>query len=257
MGEGLQHQDGHSHLAAATVPNILSYDPAYAYEVALIVQDGIRRMYYDGESIFYYLTLGNENYPMEPMPEGCREGVLKGMYRFRPSALKGAKVKTKVHLLGSGALLREALKAQEALAEKYGVAADVWSVTSYGELYRDGHAVERWNLLHPDQPARVPHVTECLKSAPGVLVAASDYVKALPDSIDKWLPRPLHALGTDGFGRSDSRAALRDFFEVDARFVVLSALAALAREGQIEPAVVLQAMQSFNISPDKRNPATS
>jgi pyruvate dehydrogenase E1 component len=197
----------------------------------------------------------NEQYAMPPMPEGVRDGILKGMYRFR--ATRKPEAKLRAQLLGSGAILPEVIKAQELLEEKYGIGADVWSVTSYGELYRDGHAVERWNLLHPDQPARVPHVTECLKSAPGVLVAASDYVKALPDSIDKWLPRPLHALGTDGFGRSDSRAALRDFFEVDARFVVLSALAALAREGQIEPAVVLQAMQSFNISPDKRNPATS
>jgi pyruvate dehydrogenase E1 component len=254
-GEGLQHQDGNSQLLAYPVPNLVSYDPAFAYELAVIIQDGIRRMYVNQESIFYYLTVMNEQYAMPPMPEGVRDGILKGLYRFRATRKPDAKLRAQ--LFGSGAILPEVIKAQEMLEEKFGIGADVWSVTSYGELQRDGHAVDRWNMLHPAEPPRVPYVTHCLKDAPGVLVAASDYVKALPDSIDKWLPRRLHALGTDGFGRSEGRAALRDFFEVDARFVVLSTLAALTREGQLDSKVVADAMKTFNIDPEKKNPAVS
>ena len=176
----------------------------------------------------------NEQYAMPAMPEGAHDGILKGLYRFRATSLQGAKVRAQ--LFGSGAILPEVIKAQEILESTYGVGADVWSVTSYGELYREGHACERWNMLHPGQKPRVPYVTQCLKDAPGVLVAASDYVKALPDSIDRWLPRPLTALGTDGFGRSENRAGLRDFFEVDYRYVVVATLAALARDGKIAPA---------------------
>jgi pyruvate dehydrogenase E1 component len=254
-GEGLQHQDGNSQLLAYTVPNLVSYDPAFAYELAVIIQDGIRRMYHEQESIFYYLTVMNEQYAMPPMPEGVRDGILKGLYRFRATHRPEAKLRAQ--LFGSGAILPEVIKAQEILEEKYGIGADVWSVTSYSELYRDGHAAERWNMLHPAEPARVPYVTQCLKSAPGVVVAASDYLKALPDSIDQWLPRRLHALGTDGFGRSDSRTALRDFFEVDSRFVVVSTLAALSREGQLDASVVEQAMKTLNVNPEKPNPAVS
>jgi pyruvate dehydrogenase E1 component len=255
-GEGLQHQDGHSHLLSLAVPNLISYDPAYAYEIAVIVEDGIRRMYTNGESVFYYLTLMNENYEMPPMPEGAREGIIRGMYKLRPapSLKKGA---TRAQLLGSGAILNEVVKAQQILAEKYNVAADVWSVTSYQELYRDGHAAERWNRLHPTETARVPFVTQCLGKSDGVIVAASDYVKALPDAIDRWLPRRLTSLGTDGFGRSEGRAALREFFEVDARFVTLATLDALMRDGKIEASVVQQAIRDLDINPDKSNPAFS
>jgi pyruvate dehydrogenase E1 component len=254
-GEGLQHQDGNSHLLAYPVPNLVSYDPAFAYEMAVIIQDGIRRMYVEQESVFYYLTVMNEQYAMPEMPEGVRDGILKGLYRFRATGKPDAKLRAQ--LFGSGAILPEVIKAQDILESKYNVGADVWSVTSYGELYRDGHACERWNMLHPAKPARVPYVTQCLTKAPGVLVAASDYVKALPDSIDRWLPRPLATLGTDGFGRSESRAALRDFFEVDYRYIIVATLTALARDGMIDASVVAQAIQTHALNPEKANPATS
>jgi pyruvate dehydrogenase E1 component len=254
-GEGLQHQDGNSHLLAYPVPNLVSYDPAFAYEIAVIIEEGIRRMYVKQESIFYYLTVMNEQYAMPAMPEGSREGILKGMYRFRATAKPNAKLRAQ--LLGSGAILPEVIKAQEILESRYDVGADVWSVTSYSELYREGHACERWNMLHPGAEPAVPYVRKCLADAPGVLVAASDYVKALPDSIDRWLPRPLTALGTDGFGRSESRGGLREFFEVDFRYVIVATLAALAREGRIPPAVVEQAMKTHNVNAEKINPAVA
>jgi pyruvate dehydrogenase E1 component len=254
-GEGLQHQDGNSHLFALAYPNVAAYDPAFAFEIAVIIQDGIRRMYVEQESIFYYLTVMNEQYAMPPMPEGVHDGILKGMYRFRTTSKPKAKLRAQ--LFGSGAILPEVLKAQEILESKYDVGADVWSITSYTELYRDGHAAERWNMLHPGEPAHVPYVTQCLSEAPGVLVAASDYVKSLPDSIDRWLPRPLVALGTDGFGRSEGRASLREFFEVDYRYVILATLGALARDKKIDISVVQQAMKTHNINPEKSNPAVS
>jgi pyruvate dehydrogenase E1 component len=237
------------------VPNLISYDPAFAYEIAVIIEDGIRRMYTNGESIFYYITVMNEMYEMPPMPDGATEGILRGMYKVRTAPKKGAKIRAQ--LLGSGAILNEVLTAQEMLADRYKVAADVWSVTSYQELYRDGHAVERWNRTHPQETPRVPYVTQCLGKADGAIVAASDYVKALPDSIDRWLPRPLTSLGTDGFGRSENRASLRDFFEVDAKYIVVSALAALARDGALDAAVVDKAIKDLGINPDKPNPAVS
>jgi pyruvate dehydrogenase E1 component len=254
-GEGLQHQDGNSHLLAYPVPNVVAYDPAFAYEIAAIIKEGIRRMYVDQESIFYYLTVMNEQYQMPPMPEGAHDGILRGLYRF--SRTKRPESKARAQLFGSGAILPETIKAAEVLESKYHVGVDVWSVTSYGELYRDGHACERWNMLHPGQPARVPYVTRCLGDAPGVFVAASDYMKALPDSIDRWLPRPLMTLGTDGYGRSESRASLRDFFEVDHRYIVIATLSALAREGIVTTATVEQAIKTHHINPDKANPATS
>ena len=254
-GEGLQHQDGHSHLLSLAVPNLISYDPAFAYEIAVIIEDGIRRMYTEGESIFYYITVMNEMYEMPPMPEGAREGILRGMYRVRAAAKKPGQLRA--YLLGSGAILNEVLKAQRILAEQYTVAADVWSVTSYQELYRDGHAAERWNRVHPGEKPRVPYVTQCLGKAEGAIVAASDYVKALPDAIDRWLPRPLTSLGTDGFGRSENRTSLRDFFEVDAQYIVVSALAALARDGALDAAVVKKAIKDLGVNPDKPNPAIS
>jgi pyruvate dehydrogenase E1 component len=254
-GEGLQHQDGNSQLFALAYPNCVPYDPAFAYEIAVIIQDGIKRMYTDQESIFYYLTVMNEQYEMPAMPEGARDGILKGMYKFR--ATPTPRTKWRAQLFGSGAILPEVIKAQEVLGSQYNVGADVWSVTSYVQLYRDGHAVDRWNMLHAGETPRVPYITQCLKDAPGVFVAASDYVKALPDSIDRWLPRPITVLGTDGFGRSESRASLRDFFEVDHRYVVVATLAALARDGQLAPSVVEEAIKAHGVNPEKLNPAVS
>jgi pyruvate dehydrogenase E1 component len=253
-GEGLQHQDGNSHLLAYPVPNVIAYDPAFAYELAVIIEEGLRRMYVQQEKVFYYLTVMNEQYEMPPIPADSRDGILKGLYRFKASERVNSK--HRAQLLGSGAILPEVLKAA-ALLERFDVAADVWSVTSYGELYRDGHACERWNMLHQDEPPRIPYVTQCLGDAPGVLIAASDYVKALPDSIDRWLPRRLHSLGTDGFGRSESRRSLRTFFEVNAQFIVLATLSELARDGAIDRNVVRQAIKEFEIDPEKPNPATT
>jgi pyruvate dehydrogenase E1 component len=253
-GEGLQHQDGNSHLLAYPVPNVIAYDPAFAYELAVIIEEGLRRMYVQQEKVFYYLTVMNEQYEMPPMPADSRDGILKGLYRFKASERVNSK--HRAQLLGSGAILPEVLKAA-ALLERFDVAADVWSVTSYGELYRDGHACERWNMLHQDEPPRIPYVTQCLGDTPGVLIAASDYVKALPDSIDRWLPRRLHSLGTDGFGRSESRRSLRTFFEVNAQFIVLATLSELARDGAIDRNVVRQAIKEFEIDPEKPNPATT
>ncbi|GAB4412314.1 MAG: pyruvate dehydrogenase (acetyl-transferring), homodimeric type [Anaerolineae bacterium] len=256
-GEGLQHQDGHSHVLASTVPNLMAYDPAFAYELAVIIRDGIRRMYEEQESVFYYLTVGNENYNMPHLPDrdGVKEGILKGMYKFKASENKDAKLHA--HLFGSGAIMNQVLRAQKELEEKYNIAADVWSVTSYKELRRDGLEVERWNLLHPTEKPRIPYVTQCLADAPGVFVAASDYMKKLPDSISRWFPRPLVSLGTDGFGRSDGRKALRDFFEVDYRYVTLAALTSLMREDKLKPDMVMGAMEDLEINPVKANPMIS
>jgi pyruvate dehydrogenase E1 component len=254
-GEGLQHEDGNSHVLSLPVPTCLSYDPTFAYELAVIIEDGIKRMYHDGDQVFYYLTVMNEQYAHPPMPKGAREGILKGMYVVKPTGTPKAKLRAQ--LFGSGTILTEALKAQEILETKYNVGADVWSVTSYGNLYRDGHAAERWNRLHPTAKPRVPYVTEVTKDAPGVFVAASDYLKVLPDAIDRWIPRPVHSLGTDGFGRSETRAALRDFFEVDSRFIVLTTLYALAQEKQIDMKVVTQAIKDLDIDPEKVDPAVS
>ena len=253
-GEGLQHQDGNSHILALPIPTLWAYDPAFAYEIAVIIQDGIRRMYKDGENIFYYITVMNEAYAMPPMPPGpeIRDGILKGMYKYRASQNKKSKLRAQI--FGSGAILREALKAQEILDQKYGVAADVWSVTSYKALYNDGINTERWNLLHPTEKPRVPYVSQCLGDAPGVLIAATDYLKALPNLVSKWLPRRLAALGTDGFGRSDGREALRNFFEVDARFITLATLYELLQDGKIEPSVVEKAIKDLGIDTEKANP---
>ena len=223
--------------------------------MAVIVQDGIRRMYGGGEDVFYYLTLMNENYAQPPMPPGAKEGILKGLYRFKAAPDTGGKLRAQ--LLGSGAILNEVVKAQAILAEQYGVAADVWSVTSYKELHRDALEAERWNILHPADTPCVPYVARALADAPGPIVAASDYVKALPDSVCRWMPRKLIALGTDGFGRSDGREALREFFEVDARYVALATLSYLAwnKEGAAE--TVTRAMKELGIDPAKKNPMIS
>jgi len=254
-GEGLQHQDGHSHLLAYSVPNLITYDPAYAYEVAVIIKDGIRRMFQNKEDIFYYLTLYNENYASPPMPADSVEGILKGMYRLKASELHD--VKLRAQLFGSGPILNDVLEAQKLLEDKYKVAVDVWSVTSYKELRRNGLEVERWNLLHPNEKPRVPYITQSLQGSEGVFVASSDYVKALPDSISRWVPGPLISLGTDGFGRSESREALRNFFEIDARYITLATLHALAKQNKIGMDVVVQAIQDLQINPEKANPMIS
>jgi pyruvate dehydrogenase E1 component len=251
-GEGLQHQDGNSHVLALTVPNCKAYDPAFAFEIAVIVRDGIKRMYFDGESVFYYLTVMNEQYDMAAMPAGAEAGIIKGLYKFR-EASDGGKGKVRAQLIGSGAILNEVVKAQQIL-ETYGVSADVWSATSYNELYRDGHRVDRWNLLHPTEKPQVPYVTECLANTDGVVVAASDYLKSQPGMVSRWVGRPMVTLGTDGFGRSEDRASLRDFFEVDAKHVAAATLSALVREKRIEPKVVKQAFKDLGINAEKSDP---
>jgi pyruvate dehydrogenase E1 component len=258
-GEGLQHQDGHSHILASAVPTLRAYDPAFAYEIAIIIRDGLKRMYEDGESVFYYLTLSNENYPMAPMPDGVAEGVVRGMYKFLPAPELPKSSKTsggaRVHLLGSGAILREALRAQGILAERFGVAADVWSVTSYKELRREALEAERWNMLHPTAEPRRSYLEKTLAAEQGVFVAASDYLKSLPDLISPWVPGGLTRLGTDGFGRSETRPALRRFFEVDAECITVAALHRLARLGQVKPAQVGEAIRVLGIDPEKASPA--
>ncbi len=252
-GEGLQHEDGQSHLLAYPVPNLEAYDPAFGYEIAVIVREGIRRMYVEQEDIFYYITVENDPYRMPEMPDGVEEGILKGMYKFKASAKKRAKLKA--NLFGSGAIMNSALEAQKILEEDYKVSADVWSITSYKALHRDCLDAERWNRMHPGGKTRLSYLEQCLEKESGVYVMASDYVKALPESIARWFPNPPVALGTDGFGRSESREALRDHFEVDARFIVLGALDTLAREGDVDIAVVKKAMRDLKINPEKANPA--
>ncbi len=254
-GEGLQHQDGHSHLLASVVPTMRSYDPAFAYEIAVILEEGIREMFVDGAERMYYLTVGNENYVHPPMPEddGIREGIMRGMYRFRSLGKEG---QPRVNLLGSGAILNEALTAQELLSEQFGVASDVWSVTSWTELRRDAIEVDRWNVLHPDVPERRPYLVEQLGDQPSLVVAASDYMKALPDGLAKWVDARFISLGTDGFGRSDTREALRDHFEVDARHIAFAALSALARDEQVPASVATEAGQRLDLDVERPNPAT-
>ena len=251
-GEGLQHQDGHTLVMASTVPTCAAYDPAYAYEIAVIVQDGIRRMYQEQENRFYYLTLYNENYPMPPMPKGLNpEAILKGIYRFR-SAEKG---KARVQLFGSGPILNEALRAQQILAEKYNIPSDVWSVTSYNELRRDALEVERWNRLHPDQPERTPYIVEALRGAEGPIIAASDYMKVVADQLAPWLAGRMEALGTDGFGRSDNREYLRRHFEINAEAIAAAALSRLARDGKFDAKKARAAIAELNIDPERADPA--
>ncbi len=254
-GEGLQHQDGHSHLLTYPYPTVKSYDPAFSYELAIIIQDGIRRMYVNQESIYYYITIMNELYPQPPMPGGAREGILKGMYKFQDSYSEKARLT--VNLFGSGTILNKVIEAQKILQEKYEIAAKVWSVTSYKELHYDALMTERWNMFNPDKKAKLPYLAQLLKGEKGVFVAASDYVKALPQSIARWIPGRLISLGTDGFGRSDVRRHLRDFFEVDARYITLAALYGLSQEGQLKTADVKKAMKDLEINPDKANPVIS
>jgi pyruvate dehydrogenase E1 component len=250
-GEGLQHQDGHSHLLASTIPSLMAYDPAFGYEVATIIADGMRRMYQDGEDVFYYLTLCNENYPMPAMPAGAEEGILKGLYKFRAGP---EKKKHKAQILGSGPIIREALKAQEILAERYDVSADVWSATSYKRLRNEALSAKRHHMLNPSAPRQKSYLEQTLENEPGVFVAVSDYMKIVPDQIAPWVPGGLMTLGTDGFGRSDTRERLRRFFEVDSESVVIATLYALLEKGAIKPQVVEQAIKDLNVKPDKAYP---
>jgi pyruvate dehydrogenase E1 component len=245
-GEGLQHQDGHSHVMAATVPNCRAYDPAFGYELAVIVQDGLRRLLTEREDVFFYLTVFNENYPQPAMPEGAAEGILRGMHLVRAAEGKGPRVR----LLGSGSVLRESLAAAEMLQDDYGVAADVWSVTSYTELRRDGLEAERWNRLHPTEEPRIPYAEACLGDVQGPVIASSDFIRAVPDGIRPYVPGRFEVLGTDGFGRSDFRDKLRSFFEIDRHHVTVTALGALAREGAIDPAIAAQAIVRYDIDPE-------
>ncbi len=250
-GEGLQHQDGHSHLIAGTVPTLLTYDPAFGYELAVIIQDGMRRMYQEMEDIFYYITLYNENCPMPPMPEGSREGILRGLYRFK--AGPGGK-KHKAHIFGSGALIHSALKAQEILANDYGVSADIWSATSYKLLRHDALEADRWNRLHPTEKPKKCYLQTTLENEKGVFVAVSDNVKLVPDQIAPWVPGGLTTLGTDGFGRSETREQLRRFFEVDAESTVIATLHALSQKGEIKPEAVAKAIKALQVDPEKTHP---
>lgn len=248
-GEGLQHQDGHSHVLASTVPNLYSFDPAFAYELAVIVRDGIERMYQNGENIFYYLTLYNENYPMPAMPEGVEDGILKGMYRYSKDTSEGMKV----HLLGSGSIMQEVLKAAEIL-KGYGCSADIWSVTSYNQLIRDAQDTERQNMLTPES-IKQNYVEQQLADESGVFVAASDFMKSMPNGIGRWFPGTFSALGTDGFGLSESRPDLRDHFEVDAKYIAWTALAGLFKDGAISQDQLNAARNDLNIPEQKQNPA--
>ncbi len=253
-GEGLQHADGHSHVIAATIPNCVAYDPTFAYEVAVIVHDGLRRMLAEQQDVFYYITLMNENYVHPAMPEGAQEGILKGMYLLADGG--GNKKQPRVQLLGSGTILREAVAAADLLKNDFGVAADVWSVPSFTELRRDGIDVERWNMLHPTAPRRRSYVESCLGDRVGPVVAATDYIRAFADQIRPYVPRRYRVLGTDGFGRSDYRPRLRNFFEVDRHYIAIAALGSLAEEKRIPASTVEAAIRKYGVDPDKPNPAT-
>jgi pyruvate dehydrogenase E1 component len=255
-GEGLQHEDGHSQVFASFIPNCLSYDPTYGYELAVIIQDGLRRMLQDQEDVYYYITLMNENYPHPAMPgdEGVVEGILRGMYRLRSH--DPAKNAARAQLLGSGTILREVEAAAELLANDFGVASDVWSATSFNQLRRDGIDAERWNMLHPEEKPRVPYVTQCLAERSGPAIAASDYIRTFADQIRPYVNRRYVTLGTDGFGRSDFRVKLREFFEVNRYYVAVAALKALADEGTVPAKTVGQAIKKYGIDPNKPNPVT-
>ncbi|HET8731543.1 MAG TPA: pyruvate dehydrogenase (acetyl-transferring), homodimeric type, partial [Moraxellaceae bacterium] len=251
-GEGLQHEDGHSHVLASTIPNCVAYDPAYGYELAVIVQDGLRRMYGENESVFYYITTLNENYVQPPMPAGVEEGIVRGLYRLKDASAAGEKC---VQLLGSGSILREVEAAAQILADVFGVNASVWSATSLNELRKEALAAQHWNLLHPLDEPRVPWVTEQLRGTKGPVVVATDYLKIHGEQIRAFVPgRTFTALGTDGFGRSDSREQLRHFFEVNRYFIVIAALSALADDGDIGRSAVEDAIKRFGIHPDKPYP---
>jgi len=251
-GEGLQHEDGHSHILAGTIPNCVSYDPTFAHEVAVIMQRGLKRMVEDQENVFYYITLLNENYPMPGLKAGTEEQILKGMYLLE----EGAKKTPRVNLLGSGTILRESMAAKVLLEEEWGVAANVWSCPSFNELARDGQDCERWNLLHPTDEARVPFIAQQLAGHNGPVIASTDYMKVYADQVRAFIPkgRTFKVLGTDGFGRSDFRSKLREHFEINRHYIVVAALKALAEEGSVPAAKVAEAIQKYGIKADKINP---
>ena len=256
-GEGLQHEDGHSHVLASTIPNCIGYDPTYAYEVAVIIRSGLKRMYVDNEDVYFYITTLNENYPHPGMPEGAEEGILKGMYKLRAVEAEGDNPTLKTRLLGSGAILREVEAAADLLAKDFGVSTEIWSVTSFTELRRDGLETERWNMLHPEEPARVSYVERALGKGVGPVIAATDYIKAIPDGIRPYVPARYKALGTDGFGRSDYRKKLRAFFEVDRYHVAVAALKALADDQLLPARRVSEAIARYQIDPERASPARS
>ena len=256
-GEGLQHEDGHSHVLASTIPNCVGYDPTYAYEVAVIIRSGLQRMYVDSEDVYFYITTLNENYPHPAMPEGAEEGILKGMYRLRAVEAEGDNPTLKTRLLGSGAILREVEAGADLLAKDFGVSSEIWSVTSFTELRRDGLETERWNMLHPEEPARVSYVEQALRKGVGPVIAATDYIKAIPDGIRPYVPARYKALGTDGFGRSDYRRKLRAFFEVDRYHVAVAALKALADDQLLPARRVSEAIARYQIDPERASPARS
>jgi pyruvate dehydrogenase E1 component len=249
-GEGLQHEDGHSHILSSTIPNCVSYDPAYGFEVAVIIREGMRRMLGEQEDVFYYLTLMNENYQHPAMPEGAEEGILKGIYLLEATEGDGPRVQ----LLGSGTILREVRAGAELLRDDFGVAADIWSVPSFTELRRDGMAAERWSLLHPGEDARVPYVAAALEGHDGPVIAATDYMRAFADQIRPWVNRPYRVLGTDGFGRSDYRKTLRSFFEVDRHYVALAALTELAAAGEVDQGAPAKAIERYEIDAERPAP---
>jgi pyruvate dehydrogenase E1 component len=251
-GEGLQHEDGHSHILAGTIPNCVTYDPSFAHEVAVIMQRGMKRMVEDQENVFYYITLLNENYPMPGLTEGTEEQIIKGMYLFKA----GGKKKLRVQLLGSGTILRESLFAQELLEADWGVSADVWSCPSFNELARDGHDADRWNLLHPTDTQRVSFVAQQLSKSTGPVVASTDYIKSFAEQIRPFIPkdRTYKVLGTDGFGRSDFRGKLREHFEVNRHYIVVATLKALSEDGLVKSDKVAEAIKKYGIDADKVNP---
>lgn len=255
-GEGLQHEDGHSHLTASTIPNCVSYDPTFAYELAVIVQDGLRRMYQEQEDIFYYITVMNENYAHPDLPKGAEQDILKGMYLLQDRSHQHKEKKIPLQLLGSGTILREVMAAAEILQNDYGVAADVWSVTSFNQLRREALSVSRWNMLHPTKNAKTSHIENCLKNRNGPVVAATDYMKLYADQIRAFIPGRYSVLGTDGFGRSDTREKLRHFFEVDRYYITVAALKVLSEEGKIPAKLVSQAIKALGIDPEKPEPIT-
>ena len=252
-GEGLQHQDGHSHLMAQMIPNCKSYDPTYGYELAVIVQDGMRRMYQEQENRFYYITTMNENYHHPAMPQGAEEGIIKGMYLLK----EGKDADKRVQLMGCGTILREVEAAAEILRDDYGIESDIWSTTSINELRREAMSVARWNMLNPESEPQKAYVTQCIESrGEGPVIASTDYMRTYADQLREYIPRNFKVLGTDGFGRSDTRTKLREFFEVNRHYVVVAALKALQEEGKVEGAEVAKAMQKFNINPAKPAPWT-
>ena len=249
-GEGLQHQDGHSLIHASTIPNCISYDPTYAYELAVIIHDGLKRMIGNQENIFYYITCMNENYIQPSIPKGVSNGILKGMYRLK----RGGKKKLKAQLMGSGTILREVLASSEILLKDFGVDSDVWSVTSFNELRRNALQMERWNNLNPDKQPKKNYIQSCLSSSTGPFIAATDYMQIIPDQIQRWIPGTFISLGTDGYGRSDARSALRKHFEVDRWFIVITTLKALSDQGMIDGRIVSKAIKKYGIDPSRKDP---